>query len=44
MDRVRRALSIPEGLEPFSPFPLGYPAQERMQQDRFEQGRIHCVS
>ena len=29
--------------EPFSLFPLGYPAEERSQQDRFDESRIHYM-
>ena len=43
MDKVREILSLPEDLEAFSLFPVGYPAAEKRQQDRFEEDRIHFV-
>lgn len=44
MDNVRRILDLPENVEAFSMFPLGYPAESRPQQDRFHEDRIHWVS
>lgn len=41
MDKVREILDLPDHLEAFSLFPLGYPAEERKQQDRFDESRIH---
>ena len=32
-----------EGLRAFAIFPLGYPAEERQQLDRFEESRIHYI-
>ena len=43
MDRVREILDLPEDLEAFSLFPLGYPARKGAQQDRFEEDRIHYI-
>lgn len=43
MDKVREILDIPEDLEAFSLFPLGYPDEEKKQQDRFDESRIHYV-
>ena len=43
MRAVEEILGIPEGLRAFSIFPLGYPAEERKQQDRFDENRIHYV-
>lgn len=43
-DRMKAAASVlhlPDYLQPFSLFPLGYPAESRQQQDRFEESRIH---
>ena len=34
-------LGIPEDQRAFAIFPLGYPAEERAQQDRFDESRIH---
>ncbi len=41
MKRVEEILDIPEGLRAFAIFPLGYPAETKKQQDRFEEDRIH---
>jgi nitroreductase len=41
MDAVRKVLGLPEKIEPFSLFALGWPAESRMQQNRFDEKRIH---
>ena len=43
MRAVEEILGIPEGLRAFAVFPLGYPAEERKQQDRFDESRIHLI-
>ncbi len=43
MKAVEEILGIPEGLRAFAIFPLGYPAESRKQQDRFDEGRIHFL-
>ncbi|MCR5812727.1 MAG: hypothetical protein K6G34_15330 [Lachnospiraceae bacterium] len=43
MQAVEKILSIPDNLRAFAIFPYGYPAEERKQQDRFEEIRIHYV-
>ena len=43
MRAVEEILGIPEGLRAFAIFPLGYPAEERKQQDRFDESRIHLI-
>ena len=43
MKAVETILNIPEGLRAFAIFSLGYPAEERKQQDRFDEGRIHFI-
>ena len=43
MEAVKKILDLPENLEAFALFPLGYPAEEKKQQDRFEEERIHYV-
>ncbi|HAC61340.1 MAG TPA: nitroreductase family protein [Lachnospiraceae bacterium] len=43
MDKIRKILDLPDVVEPFSVFVLGYPAETRQQQDRFEEGRIHFI-
>ena len=40
---VEEILDIPDDLRAFAIFPYGYPAEEREQQDRFEESRIHYV-
>lgn len=44
MDNVKKVLDLPDTLEPFSLFPVGYPAEQHTQQDRFEKSRIHFIS
>ncbi len=41
---VREILGMPENLEPFALFPMGYPAESRAQQDRYDESRIHFVN
>jgi len=43
MDTVARILDLPDNVEAFSLFALGYPAEQRSQEDRFEEVRIHFV-
>lgn len=43
MDLVHDILKLPENVEAFSLFALGYPAESRKQQDRFDESRIHFV-
>ena len=43
MDAVRQVLNIPKNFEVFSLFSLGYPDEVRVQQERFEENRIHFV-
>ena len=43
MKAVEKVLDIPDMLRAFAIFPLGYPAEERKQQDRYDAGRIHYV-
>ena len=43
MKAVEDILNLPDSLRAFAIFPYGYPAEERVQQDRFEQDRIHYV-
>jgi len=44
MDIVREILSLPDTLEPFAIVAVGYPAEERPQEDRWDPDRIHVVS
>jgi len=43
MKPVEEILDMPETLRAFAIFPYGYPAEERKQQDRFDESRIHYV-
>ena len=43
MRAVEEILQLPEGLRAFAVFPLGYPAETRTQQDRFDESRIHYI-
>lgn len=43
MKAVEEIVGIPEGLRAFAIFPLGYPAESRAQQDRYDESRIHYV-
>ncbi|MBQ8159673.1 MAG: nitroreductase family protein [Clostridia bacterium] len=43
MKAVEEVLGMPEHLRAFAIFPFGYPAEERTQQDRFEESRIHYL-
>jgi nitroreductase len=40
---VRKVLDLPEDVEAFSLFPIGYPAEAHPQQDRFDPSRIHLI-
>ena len=43
MKAVEEILGIPAGLRAFALFPVGYPAESRRQQDRFDAARIHYL-
>lgn len=43
MDKVAEILELPDTVEPFSIFVLGYPAETREQKDRYDESRIHFV-
>lgn len=43
MKDVEQIVGMPDSLRAFAIFPYGYPAEERKQQDRFDQSRIHFV-
>ena len=43
MKAVEQILSIPENLRAFAIFPLGYPAETKKQEDRYDENRIHYV-
>lgn len=43
MKAVEELLDMPDTLRAFAIFPYGYPAEERIQQDRFDCNRIHVI-
>ena len=43
MQKAAKILQLPEELEVFALFALGYPAEERKQQERYDPARIHYV-
>lgn len=43
MDAVQKIINLPEGQHAFSLFALGYPAETKVQQDRFFVERIHHI-
>lgn len=45
MDAVRAAIDVPERLCPFAMIACGYadPSEERGQQDRYDEGRVHYI-
>ena len=43
MEAVAEILDLPDNLKVFSLFALGYPAEEKPQQDRFDAARIHYM-
>lgn len=43
MDRIREIMDLPDDLEAFSLFALGYPTQKGSQKNRFDESRIHYI-
>ena len=43
MDTVHQLLGLPEDVEVFSMFALGYPAENKVQENRFDESRIHFM-
>lgn len=43
MEKVEKILPVAEGQRAFAIFPMGYPAEQKTQQDRFNAERIHYV-
>lgn len=43
MDAVRKVIDLPQHLEAFALISCGYPAEERAQQDRYEESRVHYI-
>ena len=44
MKAVEEILDLPGTVRAFAVFPYGYPDEERKQQDRFDQSRIHYIA
>lgn len=44
IEKVDKILGIGEGLHAFALVPIGYPAEIRSQQDRFDEKRIHYIN
>ena len=43
MKKVEEILDLPESVRAFAIFPYGYPAEEKDQQDRYDEKRIHYI-
>ncbi|MBO4836589.1 MAG: nitroreductase family protein [Clostridia bacterium] len=43
MQAVEQIIGMPDTLRAFAVFPFGYPAEERPQQDRYDESRIHWI-
>lgn len=43
MDKVKECLNIEDGIEAFAIVPVGYPAKEMVQQNRYDESRIHII-
>jgi len=43
MERVAKAIALPESLSVFTVVPFGYPAKKNPQQDRYDKQRVHYV-
>lgn len=43
VQKVSKVLDIPGSLVPFALLPFGYPAEDRPQQDRYDETRIHYI-
>ncbi|MFP4169108.1 MAG: nitroreductase family protein [Desulfonatronovibrionaceae bacterium] len=44
VERCRTVFGLPDNVLPLAFVPLGWPAQERKEINRFDSGRIHCES
>ncbi|MBO5167079.1 MAG: nitroreductase family protein [Lachnospiraceae bacterium] len=43
MEAVRKVIDLPEKLYAFALLPCGYPAEERPQENRYEESRVHYL-
>ncbi len=44
MANVRKAIDMPDTLDPFTIVPFGYPEKRKEQEDRYDPARIHLIS
>lgn len=43
MNQVAEILELPDNLRAFAIIPCGYPAEEKVQQDRYDVSRVHYI-
>lgn len=43
MEKVAKAINLPDDLQAFTVVPFGYPAKKNSQQDRYDEHRVHYV-
>jgi nitroreductase len=43
VEKVNEILGLPEGQQAFTIIPIGYPAKEQKQKDRFDASKVHYV-
>lgn len=43
MDKVAEVLKLDDGIEVFAIVPIGYPVKEAVQQNRYDENRIHII-
>ena len=43
MEKVAKAISLPEHLAPFTVIPFGYPVGKTEQQNRYDEARVHYI-
>ena len=43
MKEVEKIIGMPDSVRAFAIFPLGYPGEEKEQQDRYDESRIHWM-
>jgi nitroreductase len=43
VEKVNEILGLPEGQQAFTIIPVGYPAKEGKQKDRFDAGKVHYI-
>ena len=43
IEYVRKVLNVPPHLTPFALVACGYPVREKVQQDRYDESRVHYI-